>query len=119
MEKEQNEAGDKENEERVVSCAGSQRIPDSFVEGSLHGVVTRKGDLDGGCSEEGSQDPGELGSHKRIPSDPGDHGHSGDAGVGRGGDEHAGEMDICHHAGEGDERGVGNEKISVRRGRSC
>lgn len=119
MEKEKNETGDEEDEERVVSCAGSQGAPDSFVEGSLHGVVTQKGDLDGGCSEEGSQDPGELGSHKRIPSDPGDHGHSGDAGVRRGGDEHAGEMDICHHAGEGDERGVGNEKISVGRGRSC
>ncbi len=54
MEKEKNETGDEEDKERVVSCAGSQGDPDSFVEGSLHGMVTQKGDLDGGCPEERS-----------------------------------------------------------------
>ena len=106
MKEEENENDGAENKEGGVAGGGAKRAPNSFVEGSLHGIVTKKGDFDGGSSEEGTKYPGELGSHEGIATNPGCHRHAGNSGVGSGCDEHSGEMDICHHPGEGDERSV-------------
>ena len=119
MEKDQNEPDEEENEEGVVSGGGSERIPNGFVKGALHGMVTEEGDFDRGRSKKGTEDPGKLRPHKGVASDPGGHGHAGDAGVGRGRDEHAGEVDIGHHSGEGDEHGVGDQEIGMGGGSAC
>ena len=112
------EGGDAEDNESekdgsVVPADVLEGAPDGFVEGSVEWVIAEERDLDGRGAEEGTHDPGELGSDEGVTGEPGDKGGGGDAFVGGDGDEEFGEVEIGNDAGHGDEEGVGDEEVGV------